>query len=59
MAEKESGLIEGVLGAGEGEEREAEESAARADDVATAVMMDAVRFDPELSKVASEYLNWK
>ncbi len=56
MAEKEGGLIEGVLGGGETEEREAEESNSRADDVATVVMMDAARFDPELSKEAKEYL---
>jgi len=56
MAEKEGGLIEGVLGAGETEEREAEESSSRADDVATVVMMDAARFDPELSSEAKEYL---
>ena len=52
MAEKENGVIEGALGAGEAEEREAEESSSRADDVATVVMMDAARFDPELSKEA-------
>ena len=57
MPEKEGGLIEGVLGAGEGEEREAEETTARADDVATVVMMDAARFDPELSKKAGSYLD--
>ena len=56
MAEKENGVIEGALGAGEAEEREAEESSSRADDVATVVMMDAARFDPELSKEAKEYL---
>ena len=57
MAEKESGLIEGVLGAGESEEQEAAETTARADDVATAVMMDAARFDHELSRKAGEYLD--
>ncbi len=57
MAEKESGLVEGVLGAGEAEEREAEETGSRADDIATVVMMDAARFDPDLSKKAGNYLD--
>lgn len=55
MAEQ-GGVVEGILGAVESEEKEAEETAARADDVATVVMMDAARFDPELSKEAREYL---
>ena len=57
MSEKEDGLIAGIVGAGEAEEREAEEATARADDVATAVMMDAARFDPVLSKKAGDYLD--
>ena len=55
MAEQ-GGVVEGILGALESEEKEVEESAARADDIATAVMMDAARYDPELSHEASAYL---
>lgn len=35
MAEKESGLIEGVLGAGEADERKAEEIGSRAEDLSS------------------------
>ncbi|MES2151242.1 MAG: tetratricopeptide repeat protein [Pseudomonadota bacterium] len=55
MAEH-GGVVAGILGGGEHEEKHAEAMAAPADDMATAVMMDAARFDPDLSKEAKEYL---
>src|SRR5471030_1832300 len=57
----ENGILEGILGGVEGEEREAEETGFRAEAaataVATAVAIDAARYDPELSRAASDYLN--
>lgn len=56
MAEKEAGLVATILSVSEEEEHEAQESSTRADDIATAVMMDTARFDPVLSKEATLYL---
>ncbi len=56
MAEKESGVIQGILDNGEPEERNAQAINSRADDVAATIMMDAARFDPALSHEAKEYL---
>lgn len=57
----ENGILEGILGGVEGEEREAEETGFRAEAaataVATSVAIDGARFDPELSRAASDYLN--
>jgi len=62
MAEKEGGRIEGIFGAGEEEERDAEDSAARVESdaaiaTAVAVAMDAARYDPELSRKAGNFLD--
>ncbi|MET3105604.1 hypothetical protein AAKU67_003159 [Oxalobacteraceae bacterium GrIS 2.11] len=54
-------MIEGLVGGGEPEERETEETNSRVETettaLATIVAMDAARYDPELSRKAGEYLD--
>jgi tetratricopeptide (TPR) repeat protein len=53
----EGGLLSGVLGGGEDESVEAETGVSAADAMASAVAVDAARFDPELSRKVGDYLD--
>ena len=53
----EGGIIQRLFGGGEDSEAEGETGGAAVDPVASAVAIDAARFDPELSRKAGLYLD--